>query len=54
MPPEKGREVVALIDQICWAIFGYSDNFQPVKKDEINLNHIEFPQDLIKVINFLS
>jgi hypothetical protein len=54
MPPEKGREVVAHIDQICWAIFGYSDNFQPVKKDEINLNHIEFPQDLIKVINFLS
>jgi len=54
MPPEKGREIVAHIDQICWAIFGYSDTFQPLKKNEINLNNIESQKNLITVIDCLS
>jgi hypothetical protein len=30
MPPEKGRKVVAHIDQICWTIFGSSEPVQPL------------------------
>jgi hypothetical protein len=54
MPPEKGRQIVAHIDQICRATFGYSEPVQPLKRDGINLNNIRLPRNLIKVIDYLS
>ena len=54
MPPDKGRKIIAGIDRICWAIFGYSENIRGLKRDQLKIENVRSPENLVKIIDYLS
>jgi hypothetical protein len=54
LPIDEGRKIIACIDQICWAIFGYSDHLPGLKRDQMNVDNVKSPGNLVKIIDYLS
>lgn len=52
--PQDGRDYMKWIDQICRAVFGYSESFQPPGSEEINIESLDSHHNLSKLIDFLS
>ena len=54
IPIDESRKIIASIDQICWAIFGYSDNLDQLKRDQMHVDNVTPPENLVKIIDYLS
>jgi hypothetical protein len=54
IPIDESRKFIAAIDQICGAIFGYSDNLDELKRDQMHVDNVKSPENLAKIIDYLS